>query len=348
MAQCGPWDFLMSFAGKDRRLSLAAIVVAAAALSCAIPARADIVPLADQLRGITIPKEQCSALPRAVFVTVEGRDFCIRYYLSAAGGPGNDPVVFLQGDRLGRLNGRTGEFNPGPRDKDIDTRDFNKIATLLSQQAGLPAIYLARPGLDGSSGNHRIRHTSLELQVINVALDAIKQRHSFIGFHLLGQSGGSTLVGGLLGLRSDLGCAVIGAGVLSYPSPRRSSDPAADFFNAVDHVGSIARKRTTRILLVTDPADRKVPERVQTDFALKLRLAGGEVEQFLVQAVDEDRHGVLSYARTAMTGCLRAASNSEIATSLARQVETTLAAKAANEARRQAASRDGGFQSAAE
>jgi hypothetical protein len=336
----------MSFAWKDRTLCAVATLAAAATLSCAVPARADIVPLADQLRGITISKEQCGALPRAVFVTVAGRDFCIRYYLSAAGGNANDPLVFLQGDRLGRLNGQTGEFNPGPRDKDIDTRDFNKIATLLSQQTGLPAIYLARPGLDGSSGNHRIRHTSLELQVVNAALDAIKERHNFIGFHVLGQSGGSTLVGGLLGLRSDLGCAVIGAGVLSYPRPRRSSDPAADFFDAADHVGSIAGKRTTRILLVTDPADRKVPERVQTEFARRLRLAGGQVEQFLVQATDEDRHGVLSYARTAMTNCLRGASNEDIGTKLAQQVERTLAAKSNADAQRQSIGRDGGFQSA--
>lgn len=317
----------MSFAGRDRIRGAAAILAAAGALSLATPARADIVPLADQLRGIAIPQEQCEALPRAVFVAVSGREFCIRYYLSVAGGTGKGPLVFLQGDRLGRLDGQTGEFAPGPRDRDLDTRDFNKIATLLSQQGGVPAIYLARPGLDGSSGNHRIRHTSLELNVVHAALDAIKQRHGFVGFHLLGQSGGSTLAGGLLGLRSDIGCAVIGAGVLSYPRPRRSSDPAADYFNAADFVASIARKRGTRILLVTDPADRKVPERVQTDFAQRVRLAGGQVEQFLVQATDDDRHGVLSYARTAMNACLRSASDDDIRAQLARQVATNLAAK---------------------
>ena len=336
----------MSLVGRDRFRGAAAILAAAGALSLAAPARADIVPLADQLRGIAIPQEQCEALPRAVFVAVAGREFCIRYYLSVAGGSGNGPLVFLQGDRLGRLDGQTGEFNPGPRDRDLDTRDFNRIATLLSQQAGVPAIYLARPGLDGSSGNHRIRHTSLELNVVNAALDAIKERHRFAGFHMLGQSGGSTLIGGLLGLRSDLGCTVIGAGLLSYPRPRRSSDPAADYFNAADFVASIARKRNTRILLVTDPADRKVPERVQTEFAQRLKLAGGEVEQFLVRATDDDRHGVLSYARTAMTSCLRGASNAEINASLAKQVERTLAAKINADAQKQATSRDGGFQSA--
>jgi hypothetical protein len=344
MAQCGLWDAVMSLAGKDRTLRAAATLVAAALLSFAGPARADIVPLSDQLRGIAISQEQCDALPRAVFVSAAGRDFCIRYYLSVAGGAGNQPLVFLQGDRLGRLDNQTGEFTPGPRDRDIDTKDFNRIATQLSQQAGVPAIYLARPGLDGSSGTHRIRRTTLELLAVNAALEAIKRRHGFIGYHMLGQSGGSTLIGGLLGMRPDLGCTVIGAGVLSYRVTRRSSDPAGDFFNPSDAIGTIAQKRGTRILLVTDPADRKVPERVQTEFAQRLRLAGGQVEQFLVQATDDDRHGVLPYARTAMVGCLRGTPTDQIGAQIAKQVERALAAKTNAEAQKQAATRDGGFQ----
>ena len=266
----------------------------------------------------------------------------MRYYLSVAGGPGTRAFGVSSG-RPARTdsNGATGEFSPGPRDRDVDTTDFNRVATALSQQAGMPGIYLARPGLDGSSGSHRIRHTTLELHVVNAALDAIKRRHRLEGFHMIGQSGGSTLIGGLLGLRSDLGCAVIGAGVLSYGRTLRSSDPARDYFNASEAVGTIARNRATRIMLVTDPADRKVPERVQTEFVNRLRLAGGRAEQFLVQAMDEDRHGVLPYARTAALGCLRGSSTDEIEQRIAQQVAKALADKDANE-RRQAVARDGG------
>ncbi|MET0866923.1 MAG: hypothetical protein ABWY35_02400 [Pseudorhodoplanes sp.] len=333
----------MSFAGKDRTLRATAALVAAALLSFAGAARADIVPLVDQLRGLTISQNQCDALPRAVFVAVAGREFCIRYYLSVAGGTGKQPMVFLQGDRLGRLDTRTGEFQPGPRDRDIDTKDFNRIATELSQQAGAPAIYLARPGLDGSSGTHRIRHTTLELLAVNAALEAIKQRHGFIGYHMLGQSGGSTLIGGLLGMRPDLGCVVIGSGLLSYRAARRSSDPARDFFNPADAVAAIAQKRGSRILLVTDPADRKVPERVQTEFGQRLRAAGGQVDQFLVQATDDDRHGVLPYARTAMEGCLRGTPTDLIGSQIGKQVERALAAKVTAEAQKPAQARDVGF-----
>jgi len=144
----------MSIAGRNHTLCrfLPALLAGALVSAAAASARADIVPLADQLRGITMSQPQCEELPRAVWLKVAGRDFCMRYYLSMAGGPGPRAFVFLQGDRLGRLNGSTGEFSPGARDKDVDTSDFNKVATALSQQAGMPGIYLARPGLDGSSG----------------------------------------------------------------------------------------------------------------------------------------------------------------------------------------------------
>ena len=312
---------------------LMALTALALLLVATLPSLGHVVSVADQLRGLTMTEAQCAALPQAVWLHgVDrnlGRNFCIRYYLSTAGGEGAHPVVFLQGDRLGRLNLKTGEFSPGPRDRDIDTDDLARMAEVLSQQTATAAIYLARPGLDGSSGDHRIRHTTLELNVINAALDAIKRRHGFAGFHLIGQSGGSTLVGGMLALRSDVGCAVIGSGRLVYDRARRSPDPAADYFNVADWVPAIAQKRATRILVLTDPQDRKVPEPVQTGFVRMLRQAGGQADQFLVQAIDDDRHGVTAYSRTAAAACMRGASSEDIAQRLHLQVEKRLAAKAA-------------------
>jgi pimeloyl-ACP methyl ester carboxylesterase len=307
-----------------------ALTALAVLLGATLPSHGHVVSVADQLRGITMTETQCVALPQTVWVGVMSRNFCIRYYLSTAGGPGTRPAVFLQGDRLGRLNLKTGEFSPGPRDKDIDTDDLARMAEGLSKQTASSAIYLARPGLDGSSGDHRIRHSTLEQSVINAALDAIKRRHGFEGFHLIGQSGGSTLVGGVLALRTDVGCAVIGSGRLLYDkAPPASSDPGRQYFNVADAVPIIAQRRATRILLVTDPLDRKVPEQAQAAFVRMLRQAGGQAEQFLVQAVDDDRHGVTAYSRTAAAACMRGASSEDIAQRLEQQVEKRLAAKAA-------------------
>ena len=171
----------------------------------------------------------------------------------------------------------------------------------------------------------------LELNVTNAALDAIKQRHGFDGFHLIGQSGGAMLVGGMLALRSDIGCAVIGSGRLADRTGRRAARPipAPDYYNVADAVSAIAQKRATRILLVTDPQDSKVPEPTQTGFVQMLRQAGGQAEQILVEATDDDRHGVVAYSRTTAAGCMRGASTQEIARELYVQVQKRLAAKAA-------------------
>jgi hypothetical protein len=340
--QCwtGPTESIVRICKSNPSSNRAAIMPAAGLLRAvplvlvvSLPAQAHIVPVADMLRGITMTVAQCAAIPQAVWLNANGRDFCIRYYLSTAGGEGSRPVVFLQGDRLGKLNLKTGEFAPTPRDRDLDTDNFVRAADSMSKQYKTTAIYLARAGLDGSSGNHRIRGTVLELDVTNAALDAIKRRHRFDGFHLIGQSGGSKLVGGMLALRSDIGCAVIGAGKLHGTGPRRpASDASNDYFNVSDSISTIAQKRTTRIMLVTDPEDKKVPEPAQTGFVHGLRNAGGQVEQFIVQATDENRHGVSGYSRVAAAGCLRGDNTETIAQSLQRLVEKRLAAKARSDA----------------
>ncbi len=310
---------------------------AAAAIACGplagTQARAHVVPVADMVRGIEMTRRQCDAIAQTVWVQALGRDFCIRYYLSTAGGIGLQAAVFLQGDKPWRLSRRDWQFTVPPDAKDVNTADLRAYADGLSRQTGAPAIYLARPGVDGSSGHHNIRHTMLELHAVNAALDAIATKHGFTAYHLIGQSGGARIAGGLLGLRSDLGCTVIGAGRLSLSKrPLPARDPVYNFFNAADAIPLIAQSRA-RIILVTDPADRKVAEADQTRFVQMLRQAGRGAEQLFVQATDGDRHGVAGYARAAAKDCMRGAPADEIARNVASLVERRLAAKARSEAR---------------
>src|SRR4051794_17988071 len=95
-----------------------AVLVAsfAYALAGARPAGADIIPLADTLRGIEMTQAQCAATQNTVWVTALRRNFCIRYYLSEEGGhrtlSGRAPVRRQDGpvqcqDR--KLRGRCGQ-----------------------------------------------------------------------------------------------------------------------------------------------------------------------------------------------------------------------------------------------
>jgi hypothetical protein len=321
-----------------RSFSTSALLVASVSvlsIAGADPISAEIIRLSDLQNGITMTPAQCAALPSAVWVSVKNRSFCMRYFLSTAGGDGSRPVVYLSGDKIGTLNMKTGAWTSSADDKDIDTEDLAKNSVRLSRQARTTGIHLSRVGLDGSSGDHRIRRSVLELQATNAALDAIKRRHRFEGFHIVGQSGGSKLLGGLVALRDDIGCAVIGAGRLADKAgPPPAFDPTLENFNVADSISTIARRRSTRIVVITDPVDQRVPGRTQTGFVQMLRQAGGQAEQIEVQATDQNRHGVATYARAALADCVRGAAPQEIAENVRKLVDQrTLEARQKNDPR---------------
>lgn len=305
-------------------IALAGLLLAAA------PGRADIIKKEDMLRGITMTRAQCTAVANTVWVNASGRDLCVRYYLSTAGGEGTRPLVFIQGDYFGKLDPKTWSF-PDPSDAaDINTDDLMKMADSFSKLAKTTAIYLARIGVEGSSGNHTARKTVLELNMMNAALDAIKQRYGFEGFHLVGQSGGSKLIGGLVGLRHDIACAVAGSGPLMTPGSPKPSDPGRTFFDAAQKIPQIAQNQSLRLMLVTDPADKRVPIAQQAGFVDKMRQAGRPIPEFMVEATDEEHHGVVVYSQLVAAGCVLGKTDAEIA----RAVSTVVKRSAEYNARR--------------
>lgn len=314
--------------------------VIALALAVASDARADTVSVAEMVRGVNKTRAQCSLTPQAVWVAAMGRSFCMRYYMAKSGGEGGKPVVFLQGDRLGVLNLRNGVFAVPEGEKDINTDDLRKVAVSLSRQTKNTAVYLARVGLEGSSGDHRLRHSVLELNATNAALEAIKKKHKFDGFHLIGQSGGAHLVAGLLGLRQDIGCAVIGSGPLAPTRRSYGEELALDHFNPTSNLPAILRNHTGRIIVITDAADKKVSAEKQITFVRTLQQAGRPVEQYFVQAVDENRHGVVAYSRLALSGCLKGANAEEIALEVDKLVRNRVAANKLKQDRRPDAGKD--------
>jgi len=332
VAFCGkPFMPILQQIQRDTVRAVLAGAVLVLPLLAATPTHAEVIRAADMLQGVTITQPQCAAVPDTVWVKVFGRPFCVRYYISSSGGEGRRPVVFLQGDKFGKLDGRTRSFYETEKFKDVDTDNLAKFAEAFSKSAKTTAIYLARIGVDGTSGHHNARKTVLELMLMNAALDAIKQRHGFEGFHIAGQSGGAALVVGLAGMRDDIACAVPGAAQLL---PRRAivrrPDSSLEYFDPSERIPVIARKPSLRLLLVTDPNDKQVSAPNQAAFVQQLRQAGGKVEQFFVEATDEKHHGVVIYSRLVVSGCVRGVSNEDIASQLAKLVEKAVAAKRNN------------------
>jgi pimeloyl-ACP methyl ester carboxylesterase len=318
--------------GWTSRRAFAAAALGGALLA-ASGAGADIIKKEDMLRGIATTREQCAATAHTVWVKVYGQDYCVRYYVSNAGGEGSRPVVFLTGDYFWRINVNTWQWIPPGKgssvsfegtDRDINTDDLVKTADAFSKLTKTTAIYLARIGVDGTSGNHLSRKTLLELHLMNAALDAIRERHGFEGFHLAGQSGGSKLVAGLAGLRRDIDCAVAGSGPLAAGQRTNSKDPGRNLFDPMEFIPAIVKNRA-RLVVVTDRADRNVPVRQQTEFVEKLRRAGRNVPQHFVTAIDDNHHGVLAYTQLAAAGCVLGKPESEIAAALATLIRRSAA-----------------------
>src|SRR6266436_10335850 len=312
----------------------------AAAAMGATAAGAEIIKKEDMLRGITTTRDRCTATPQTVWLNVDKQDFCVRYYLSTAGVEGARPVVFLKGDHFTTISTKTWQWIPLSKDKnagvtydptnptqhgDVNTDDLPRTADAFSKMAKTTAIYLARIGIDGTSGNHVFRKTMLELHLMNAALDAIKQRHGFEGFHLAGQSGGSTIVTGLAAGRSDIACAVSGSGRLMTSYYSSSTDPARTRVNPLEFIPSIAHNQSVRFILVTDSADRSDPAKEQTPFAERMHQAGRDIPQYFVTATDDYHHGVVRYTELVAGGCALGKSDADIATAVNTMVKQNAA-----------------------
>jgi hypothetical protein len=162
--------------------------------------------------------------------------------------------------------------------------------------------------------------------LMNAALDAIKQRHRFEGFHLAGQSGGSILVAALAGMRRDIGCAVSGSGRLAISPDTSSSDPARTLVDPLGFISSIAQNRPLHFIMVTDAADRNAPaKQQQTPFAEKMHRAGRDIPQYFVTATDDYHHGVVGYTQLVTGGCVLGKSDADIATAVGTMIKRNAA-----------------------
>ncbi|MBN8990871.1 MAG: alpha/beta hydrolase [Rhizobiales bacterium] len=303
------------------RGSLVAMLLAIASLAAA-PAGAEIIRKEDTLRGITMTREECAAKPQTLWLNVYGQDFCVRYYLSTAGGQGPRPVVILNGDHNGPVDLARWTWADPSKAADINTDNLVAMADHFSKMARTTAIYLGRIGVEGTSGNHLSRKTLLELRLMNAALDALRQRHGFEGFHLFGESGGGRLVLGLAEMRRDIGCLVSGSGQIAGRVPAaQPRDPGRAYFDIIDDVQLLEQNRALRMMVISDPNDQQVPtDRQQTPMVRMLRQAGYTVPHLFVEATDPKRHSVVEYGAVAMGGCVLGRHDLEIAQAIGTQV----------------------------
>ena len=188
----------------------------------AIGAAAEAQPLStdrDMVTGVSVTEADCRALSGRLWVRVENRGFCVRFWFSTAGGSKDEALVAFDGDIGAKIDGKPQLVEQA---RAVSDESLQKAANNGSRLYRGPYFLIARPGTFGSSGHHlKDRRTLLEIRIAMAALDALKRYNGFKRFHLVGQSGGGHTVAGLVQSRSDIGCAAIASGPVSVRSGSR-------------------------------------------------------------------------------------------------------------------------------
>jgi hypothetical protein len=234
--------------------------------------------------GATVSERDCSTLKETVWVVVEGRGDCIRYYGSGLKAFSNKTVfVWFHGDRVQRQHAK-GDFFKTTGQQVIGYTDnrpqiLNVMMAAWVAEFGRPAMFIGRPGVYGSSGDHTKKRQPREIALMDKALDALKSRYRIESFIAGGQSGGGHVTASLLAQRTDIECAVL----TSAPAAVRARNEImrwpgdatgmTTFYDPIEHVDEIRGHAGLRIFVVGDPRDKAVPFSTQERYfeALKAR-----------------------------------------------------------------------------
>ena len=288
----------------------------------AIGAAAEATPLAsdrDMVTGVSVTEADCRAQSGRLWVKVENRGFCVRFWLSTAGGSKDEALVAFHGDIGGRIDGKLQLLEQA---RPISDESLQKAADYGSRLYRGPYFLIARPGAFGSSGHHvKDRRTLLEIRIAMAALDALKRHYGFKRFHLVGQSGGGHTVAGLAQLRSDIGCAVITSGAISVRSMQRDSGhPIVGkprFYDPIDHVNAMKQRPGLRLFVVSDRNDKFVSYRSQLEFVERVKAHNLPITHVTATATDKDSHGLFAHGHRLAVDCANKAREADA--SLGRQ-----------------------------
>jgi len=266
-------------------------------------------PAEEALHGTTATPELCARVPDSLWVEVDGQGECIRYYgHGLKDGENPQLLVFLGGDLL--FTASNGVRHIAPSYQSQTPAQLQEAMADWSHQANAPALFLARPGIYGSSGNHHLRREAREIALIDRALDALKSRFSIGAFILAGQSGGGGIVAALLGRRRDIAAAVLSSSLLSVRQaaahwefqrdiPGRFLRDARRLYDPIEDIERIPSDPAPAIYVISDPEDQAVSFSLQLRYVRALREAGREVQHIFAHAPAPAHHVLTGHARLA-------------------------------------------------
>ena len=256
-------------------------------------------------------KDLCESVPDRVFVDTKLGSECIAYYVTKGFETRAEAVLYFPGDAP-----------PLARERDFTVFMFKNLGSmrrmlqLWSGRMRVRYVYVARPGLQGSSGDHSARNDPKETYVMSAAAAAIKQRLALERIAVVGQSRGSTLAASMLALNEiDVTCAVLGSGALElvdleYARAQKENNAvtraqlAKALFDPAGHIGAIVQNPARRVFVLGDPADTRTPLAQQVQFAEAMKSAGHHAVAVEVDATSDEHHGVSKWSLPAGGACI--------------------------------------------
>ncbi len=262
--------------------------------------------------GVNISEAECKSIVTALWVRVEGRGYCVRYWMSTAGGKSDEAMVYIHGDIGGIENGKAKLVEGLDR---LTAAQLRRDAQRWSRIFRGPYIAVGRVGAFGSSGNHRDRRTLLEVRVIMAALDVLKERYGIKRFHLVGQSGGGHTVAVLTQRRADIGCAVMASSSISVRSRGREQGKTLGprIYDPIDAVGRMEHQPGRRMIVLSDPGDRIVSFRSQREFVERVKTKGLPIVQITASAGDKNFHALSAQGRHVAMDCAKGMDDAALA-----------------------------------
>jgi pimeloyl-ACP methyl ester carboxylesterase len=305
---------------RSRRLAGACALLLAAGWSGASAAQSAATPglfdaVAEGGPGNIISTPQCRQLEQqqtAVWVTVHGKGWCLRYYASGLGGENAVVAAWLHGDILG------GGKGPAGHQQGLGPAAMIEQERKLAQKYHTPFVFLARPGAYGSAGYHgAIRWTTLEADLVAAEIDALTVRYGVRSWVLAGHSGGGSLVAEMLDRRRDIACAVVSSGApdinayLTAHHEAKLVSPAPQ--NAVAGVARMPKTPNQRIIVMGDPREKNVFWSLQRHYADVLTRHGANVTLLpLERGRPPEFHSLVDLAETATGLCAEGVATADI------------------------------------
>lgn len=252
------------------------------------------------MSGSSVTQAECAAKRNAVWGADGEAGVCIRYY----------PAGFTEGDfhpfAVVYIHGDLSSVNISSRNvttiivKDTPPDKLQARADSGASKAGLPFVYLARPGGYGSSGYQGDRYSLRDKRQISAAIDGIKDRLGIGRLVLVGQSGGGMVVASLLNWRTDVQCAVLTSSSSAFKDNLAAKYPGRDIaistvtasvHDPKDHVEDMPADPERTIYVIGDLEDSIVPYASQTSYFQAVRNLGHGIHILKVKGRGKFKHG---------------------------------------------------------